>query len=1092
MMELIHRTMIWTMLLVLYRVLPLNARVSQSTSGNIIYKANENKWPADSYHNKLERSSKPGKRQMVFSVNGIQHIYENPGKDSAYQGLGNNLGQANFGNPVERETAGSNSMARQFSTSSFAGNVEENLSPTPRSDSPLPERGASYKSNAQMADIHLEMNSAGDIHSLPRDSSQSNNIYNRVVNTNFMPSQEQQTNIQNTLQGMAEHSQSDLLTSDRPDVQESSITPFRAEERLFENTSPENVQRSASLLDSYSQNTENALQGRFNNDLSSLKPRMEKDEPPSETQDPNGTNLPSSDLMEHSFISPQRDPPLAPSTRHIEPVLHPDSGPQVINALGPDNVHIIKKFYPLPVVQKVPRPIPVTVTKPVPYPVHQKSFQFVPRPYPQPFSKPDVHLAYVKLENRANPCKHGGIIVESPGGYNCLCRKAYKGKHCQDRDWCYPFPCRNTGDCIDQGTHYECRCPKGFKGINCEVADKCHNHPCKNDAKCIQLLAEIKCVCSPGYKGKYCQDVDHCHPNPCHHGGKCEELNQAASCTCTSSFKGRRCQVPKTCSLNLCRNGATCLEDKPSNPCLCAPGFSGRHCTEDVCQPNPCQHNGKCYPARNTFNNTWYAACQCRSIYKGDMCEVPNPCASNPSPCVHGICYDAYTNIDQVAIPPEGYTCHCYEGYFGVNCQSKRCDHCDPNARCLDGFKCTCNEGYQGDGQDCRKIPDPCVPNPCENEGFCQAELGTFECKCVPGFKGRTCREKTPCSGVVNPCRNGGTCIDEKNNFRCICTREWKGKDCSQNTTSLCQGERCLNGGTCRVSEDGKSWYCVCKSPHFKPPDCACACPANAHNPTERNLTCNNPEGACECPAGFEHHKGRDVCLDGRTKPPSGKSERSCVPNPCINGGTCVPLSSSKWICQCPVGWSGKTCNIKAPIVKNESCIPNPCENGGLCRVVNGTAVCSCPEGFLPPLCEIKAKSVCSPSPCRNQGRCVIAGESYDCICNQRYTGPNCEVDRCLKCDPVNAWCNLGQCVCKPGFTGNGYQCTFRSSVSPKKANVCILCHPVKAFCMDNTCHCKSGFVGDGYQCTGSHPGTIQYYNPNQQQIPWFKRNKLL
>lgn len=37
------------------------------------------------------------------------------------------------------------------------------------------------------------------------------------------------------------------------------------------------------------------------------------------------------------------------------------------------------------------------------------------------------------------------------------------------------------------------------------------------------------------------------------------------------------------------------------------------------------------------------------------------------------------------------------------------------------------------------EIPDPCVPNPCENEGFCAAELGTFECKCVPGFKGRTC-----------------------------------------------------------------------------------------------------------------------------------------------------------------------------------------------------------------------------------------------------------------------------------------------------------------------------------------------------------------
>ncbi|CAB3990648.1 neurogenic locus notch homolog 1-like, partial [Paramuricea clavata] len=599
--------------------------------------------------------------------------------------------------------------------------------------------------------------------------------------------------------------------------------------------------------------------------------------------------------------------------------------------------------------------------------------------------KTNPEITEVQDPRSTNPCKHGGIIVQSPGGYTCLCRKAYKGKHCQERDKCYPYPCENNGDCIDHGTHYECRCPRGFKGINCEVADKCHNHPCRNDAKCIQLLSDIKCICSPGYKGKYCEDIDHCHPNPCRHGGKCEELNQAASCSCTAEFKGSRCQVPKTCSQNLCHNGATCMEDKPSSPCLCAPGFSGRYCTEDVCLPNPCQHNGKCYPIRSDVNTTWYPACKCSPTYKGVLCQVSNPCASNPSPCVHGTCYDAYTNVDQVEIPPEGYTCHCYEGYFGINCRYRKCDHCDVNARCLDGFKCTCNEGYQGDGQDCQKIPDPCAPNPCRNEGLCKAELDTFECKCVPGFKGKICQEKTPCSSVVSPCRNGGTCIEAKNDFRCICTREWKGKDCSENATSLCIGNRCLNGGTCRVSEDGKSWYCVCRGPRFKPPDCACNCPANAHVPVERNLTCNNPQGLCECPPGYEHHKGRDVCTDERAKVVVGKGERGCDPNPCKNGGKCVSLTSSKWMCQCTQGWSGKICDVNAPIEKNSSCAPNPCENGG---------------------------------------RCVRAGKRYDCICDQRFTGPNCEVNVCIMCHPVKAVCVENSCQCKSGYVGNGYQCT--------------------------------------------------------------------
>ncbi len=39
---------------------------------------------------------------------------------------------------------------------------------------------------------------------------------------------------------------------------------------------------------------------------------------------------------------------------------------------------------------------------------------------------------------------------------------------------------------------------------------------------------------------------------------------------------------------------------------------------------------------------------------------------------------------------------------FMTSFLDRKCDHCDPNARCLDGFKCSCNEGYQGDGQDCQ------------------------------------------------------------------------------------------------------------------------------------------------------------------------------------------------------------------------------------------------------------------------------------------------------------------------------------------------------------------------------------------------------
>ena len=51
---------------------------------------------------------------------------------------------------------------------------------------------------------------------------------------------------------------------------------------------------------------------------------------------------------------------------------------------------------------------------------------------------------------------------------------------------------------------------------------------------------------------------------------------------------------------------------------------------------------------------------------------VPNPCASNPSPCIHGVCYDAYTNAEQVDLSVDGLSCQCYEGYFDTYCGGKQ------------------------------------------------------------------------------------------------------------------------------------------------------------------------------------------------------------------------------------------------------------------------------------------------------------------------------------------------------------------------------------------------------------------------------------
>ena len=80
--------------------------------------------------------------------------------------------------------------------------------------------------------------------------------------------------------------------------------------------------------------------------------------------------------------------------------------------------------------------------------------------------------------------------------------------------------------------------------------------------------------------------------------------------------------------------------------------------------------------------------------------------------------------------------------------------------------------------------------------------------------------------------------------------------------------------------------------------------------------------------------------------------------------------------------------------------------------------------------------------------------------------GKNCSPDPCYECD-LNAVCQtnkygLKQCVCKPGYRGDGESC--------EKIDPCEKCHE-KAYCKGgaysgNMCVCKPDYEGDGENCT--------------------------
>ncbi|XP_039770251.1 hyaluronan-binding protein 2 isoform X2 [Ornithorhynchus anatinus] len=117
--------------------------------------------------------------------------------------------------------------------------------------------------------------------------------------------------------------------------------------------------------------------------------------------------------------------------------------------------------------------------------------------------------------------------------------------------------------------------------------------------------------------------------------------------------------------------------------------------------------------------------------------------------------------------------------------------------------------------------------------------------------------EEDPCSS--NPCKNGGDCVVNGASFKCTCPEPFSGTRC-QKVKNKCIKNVC-GRGECLITKTEPFYQCVCKHP-YTGPGCIKAIPA-------------------------------------------------CRPNPCQNGGVCSRhRRRSKFTCDCPVGFSGKFCEI--------------------------------------------------------------------------------------------------------------------------------------------------------------------------------------
>uniref|UniRef100_A0A8D2LAL5 Stabilin 2 n=1 Tax=Varanus komodoensis TaxID=61221 RepID=A0A8D2LAL5_VARKO len=252
----------------------------------------------------------------------------------------------------------------------------------------------------------------------------------------------------------------------------------------------------------------------------------------------------------------------------------------------------------------------------------------------------------------------------------------------------------------------------------------------------------------------------------------------------------------------------------------------------------------------------------------------------------------------------------------------------------------------------------------------------------------------------------------------------------------------------------------------FFGPDCN-QCPGGFSKPCSGNGQCMdgmNGNGTCVCNHGFEGSRCQ-FCSDHNKYGPQCDNKCKCVYGVCDNqidsDGACLPGS-------CKSGYTGKSCDSQV----------FPC--GAFLQFCHAHADCK--------LHNATAASPPQPGSLLSRAECVKTGPgTHICVCQPGWTGNgrdcseihNCFLPNFGGCHS-NATClyigpGQNDCECKEGFRGNGYECEPIDSCLGHSEK----CHPL-AVCQFTSsgvwdCVCSKGYEGDGRMCYGNAVEELSY-----------------
>uniref|UniRef100_A0A8C5FQV0 Stabilin 2 n=1 Tax=Gadus morhua TaxID=8049 RepID=A0A8C5FQV0_GADMO len=223
-------------------------------------------------------------------------------------------------------------------------------------------------------------------------------------------------------------------------------------------------------------------------------------------------------------------------------------------------------------------------------------------------------------ERAERPCNAKGVCSDGMGGNGtCSCQDGFAGTACEDcspnrygQD-CRSGKCRCVHGVCNSGMRQDgsCTCFSGYKGPACdqELPD-CAALSCGLNSVCREEAASglLGCQCAVGHQqsGDKCISINPCLQRPCHALAACAHTGPAQHvCACPVGHEGdgRVCSPVDPCQKDQagCSAQTTrCVYDGPgASHCECLPGFHEldhalRCHLKDACTPDACHEKANC------------------------------------------------------------------------------------------------------------------------------------------------------------------------------------------------------------------------------------------------------------------------------------------------------------------------------------------------------------------------------------------------------------------------------------------------------------------------------------------------------------------